>query len=619
MDRHEKAGQQENAGQGTGAGQHGGTNRYQEMEQRFADCYKRHGDHSVLVLLEFYRGQYHKFLFSTLFFVVKHAPSLFSPLLIANVINAALEGGETGRRAILINTCIWLLLLCLHLPANWFHNKYKNKVIRDTEAGLRASLVRKLQELSIPYHTEIQSGRLQSKIMRDVEAVETLSSQLFVHLLNIAINLIITLAITAVKNRLILLFFLLVAPVAAAAVMGFKRKIHSENRAFRQEMEETSAKVMEMVEMVPVTRAHALEDKEVERLRSQLEETAQRGYRLDMVQAHFGAVSWVVFQVFQALCLGFTGYMALSGIIKVGDVTFYQSSFTTVVSQFSALINLLPILTKGLESVSSIGEVLASEDVEHNEGKTEMGELAGEYNFKNVKFSYANAQEPVLRGLNLHVKQGETIALVGESGSGKTTILNLVIGFITPSDGRLLIDGMDINDMDLRSYRKYISVVPQTPVLFTGTVRENITYGLEHVTDQEVWEAVKAANLTSVVSKLPKGLDTVIEEHGANLSGGQRQRISIARAVIRHPRVIILDEATSALDTISEKEIQDALEELTRNRTTFIVAHRLSTVRGADRIVVLDRGQIREEGSYQELMELKGEFYEMERLQMSLR
>lgn len=592
---------------------------YEGVEQRFTRCYQKYGERSVMVLLGFYKGQYHKFFLSTLFFVVKHAPALFSSLLIANVINGVVAGGEAGKRAIVLNTGIWLFLLCLHLPANWLHNRYKSRVIRSTEAGLRAALVVKLQELSIPYHTGTQSGRLQSKIMRDVEAVETLSSQLFVNLMNIIMNLVITLTITAVKNRIILLFFLLVAPVAAAAVVVFRSKIHRENRAFRQEMEETSAKVMEMVEMVPVTRAHALEDKEVRRLTRQLEETAERGYRLDMIQAHFGAVSWCIFQVFQVLCLGVSGFMVLFGMIQVGDVTFYQSSFTTVVNQFTALINLLPVLTKGLESVTSIGEILSSDQVERYEGKEEMKDLKGEYDFRHVKFAYGPGEEPVLDGIDLHVRQGETIALVGESGAGKTTLLNLLIGFITPSDGRLTIDGKDVNELDLRSYRRFISVVPQTPVLFTGTVRDNIVYGMENATDEEVWEAVRAANLVSVVSKLPHGLDTMIEEHGANLSGGQRQRISIARAMIRKPKVIILDEATSALDTISEKEIQDALERLTRGKTTFIVAHRLSTVRGADRIVVMDQGKIREEGSYQELMDLKGQFYEMERLQMALR
>ena len=593
--------------------------RYQEMERRFAACYQKHGKHSVRVLLEFYRGQYHKFLLSTLFFLLKHSPALLSPLLIANVVSGVIEGGEAGSRAIFINVGIWLGLLSIHLPANWIHNQLKSRVIRNTEAGLRAALVRKLQELSIPYHTGSQSGRLQSKIMRDVEAVETLSSQLFVNLLNIVMNLVITLSITAVKNRLILVFFILVAPVAAGAVVAFRAKIHRENRSFRQGMEETSARVMEMVEMVPVARAHALEDKEAARISALLEETANRGYRLDMVQAHFGAVSWVVFQVFQVVCLAVSGFMAMSGLIKVGDVTFYQSSFTTVVNQFSALINLLPILTKGLESVSSIGEVLSSDEIEENEGKEELLSLRGEYAFKQVSFSYPGSSKEVLHGLDFTVKQGETIALVGESGSGKTTILNMLIGFILPSGGQLMLDGKDMKGLNLRTYRRFLSVVPQTPVLFTGTVRENITYGLEHVSEEQIAQAVEAANLSEVVKRLPQGLDTMIEEHGANLSGGQRQRISIARALIRNPQVIILDEATSALDSISESEIQEALERLTKGRTTFIVAHRLSTVRGADRILVIGQGRIREQGSYQELMAKKGEFYQMEQLQRMVR
>lgn len=593
--------------------------RYQEMERRFAACYQKHGKHSVRVLLEFYRGQYHKFLLSTLFFLLKHSPALLSPLLIANVVNGVIEGGEAGSRAIFINVGIWLGLLSIHLPANWIHNQLKSRVIRNTEAGLRAALVRKLQELSIPYHTGSQSGRLQSKIMRDVEAVETLSSQLFVNLLNIVMNLVITLSITAVKNRLILVFFILVAPVAAGAVVAFRAKIHRENRSFRQGMEETSARVMEMVEMVPVARAHALEDKEAARISALLEETANRGYRLDMVQAHFGAVSWVVFQVFQVVCLAVSGFMAMSGLIKVGDVTFYQSSFTTVVNQFSALINLLPILTKGLESVSSIGEVLSSNEIEENEGKEELLSLRGEYAFKQVSFSYPGSSKEVLHGLDFTVKQGETIALVGESGSGKTTILNMLIGFILPSGGQLMLDGKDMKGLNLRTYRRFLSVVPPTPVLFTGTVRENITYGLEHVSEEQIAQAVEAANLSEVVKRLPQGLDTMIEEHGANLSGGQRQRISIARALIRNPQVIILDEATSALDSISESEIQEALERLTKGRTTFIVAHRLSTVRGADRILVIGQGRIREQGSYQELMAKKGEFYQMEQLQRMVR
>ncbi len=587
-------------------------------DDRFVSYYKKYKDRPLMVLLGLYRGQYYKFLISSVFYLIKHSPALFSPLLLANVINGVLAGGEAGVRAIFINVGIWLGLLAVHVPANYFHSKYRSELTRGTEAALRAAMVRKLSELSILYHVRMQSGRLQSKIMRDVEAIETLSSQLFVNVVNITMNVVIILSITAVKNKLILLFFVLVAPIASLTVIFFRRKIRVANRDFRLEMEETSAKVMEMVEMVPAIRAHALEEVERRRIVAQLEETAEKGFQLDMIQSNFGAVGWMIFQVFQALCLGFTAFMALRGMIQVGDITFYQSSFTTVVNQITTIINLLPIISKGLESISSVGEVLTSDDVEVNEGKEQLNDLNGDFSFEHVGYSYPQAAEPVLKDVTMHVNAGQTIAIVGESGSGKSTLLSLLIGFMPPKSGRILIDGKDITNIDLKSYRRFISVVPQTPLLFTGTLRENITYGLTDVTEEQINQAVEAADLKKLVDELPSGLETNLEEHGANLSGGQRQRITIARAIIRNPKVIILDEATSALDVISEREIQKALNQLISNRTTFVVAHRLSTIRNADWIVVMDHGVICEQGTYAELMEKQGIFYHMENMQITL-
>lgn len=586
-----------------------------ETEETFIDSYGKHEQKPLRILLSLYKGHYLQLVLSGLFFALKHACVWYLPVATAGVINIASGTDDGGLSGILFYISIEIALVLINMPANYLYVHFRSLAIRNMEAGLRGALVRKLQQLSITYHKEMQSGRLQSKIMRDVEAIETLSQQLFTNILTILLNLIVAFAVTGMRSHTVLIFFVICGPVAALTMVAFKNQIKRTNSTFRKEMETTSAKVMEMVELIPVTRAHALEDEEIDKMENQLSSVAKSGYRLDIVQANFGAVGWCVFQVFQVLCLGFTGYLAFHGQTTVGDITLYQTYFSTIVNQISSFINLLPIISKGLESVNSVGEVLLANDVENNKGKTKIKSVRGQFDFENLCFGY-DSSKPVLNHLNLHVEPGETIALVGESGAGKSTVLNMVIGFNKPDSGRILLDGMDMNTINLQSYRQHIAVVPQTSILFSGTIKDNITYGIDKVSEQKLNQVIDAANLRSFIDSLPDGLNTVVGEHGGKLSGGQRQRISIARALIRDPDIIILDEATSALDSISEKEIQEALNNLTKDRTTFIVAHRLSTIKGADRIAVLREGHCTEYGSYDELMALKGEFYEMRRLQL---
>ena len=548
-------------------------------------------------------------------FFIKHSCVWVLPIVTANIINDVTTSNPNTIRNIIFYVVLESALILINIPMNYLYTSYKSLATRYVETGLRKALVRKLQQLSISYHVETQSGRLQSKIMRDVEAVETLSTQMFLSILNIALNIGVALVVTGTKSKTVLVFFLFAAPVAAITMVSFRNVMRKSNTEFRKEMEETSARVMEMVELVPVTRAHALEDEEVQKISAQLFAVAEKGYRLDVVQALFGSVGWAIFQLFQVVCLAFTGYLAIAGSIQVGDITLYQSYFATVVNQVSAIVTLLPIITKGIESVNSIGEVLLSEDVEENEGKEQLTDVNGVFDFKNVSFHYKNNTNLVLDHLNLQVKQGETIAFVGESGAGKSTILNMVIGFHMAGEGAVLLDGHDISKVDLRTYRKHLAVVPQTSILFSGTIRENITYGCPNVTEEQLAEVVRAANLTDMVANFPQGLDTMVGEHGGKLSGGQRQRISIARALIRNPKIIVLDEATSALDSISERMIQQAIGNLIKDRTTFIVAHRLSTIRDADKIAVIAGGKCVEYGTYEELMERKGEFYHMKMIQ----
>lgn len=586
-----------------------------DVESWFIECYKKHKGHPMQILLGLYKGNYHKFFLAVIFFFIKHAPVWVLPIVTANIINDITSGSSETYQNIIIQAMIMIVLVALNVPMNYMYTRYKSLATRYAETGLRRALVRKLQQLSISYHKETQSGRLQSKIMRDVEAVETLSTQMFLSILNIALNIAIALIVTINKSLVVFIFFLLTTPIAAATMVFFRNVMKKRNNEFRKEMEETSARVMEMVELIPVTRAHALEEEEVQKMSGQLFAVAEKGYRLDVIQSLFGSVGWAIFQIFQVVCLGFTGFLAIKGTVMPGDITLYQSYFATIVSQVSSLMSLIPTIAKGIESVNSIGEVLLEDDIEQNEGKEIIKDIYGEFDFKDVTFRYNNIDRPVLHNLNLHVDKGETIALVGESGAGKSTILNLVIGFNQVNSGEVLIDGHNMKDIDLRSYRKYLAVVPQTSILFSGTIKDNITYGVDNVDEATLDEIVKAANLTDLINSLPDGLDTMVGEHGGKLSGGQRQRISIARALIRNPKVIVLDEATSALDSISEKLIQEALNNLTKDRTTFIVAHRLSTIKDADKIAVIADGHCVEYGTYDELMNLKGEFYQMKKIQ----
>jgi len=566
-------------------------------------------------LIYLYKDNLLKLILSLLFFIIKHSPAWIMPIITANVIDIASSSGNRALRELWINSIIAFLLIIQNVPTNILYTKFFSQALRSVEAELRSKLVRKLQILSISYHKQLKSGKIQSKVLRDVEAITVLSRQIFNGFIPTILNIVVALTITLTKSFTVAIFFIVAMPISFLIIKFFRGNIRKTNSDFRREIEEMSSNVAEMVELVPITRAHGLEDVEISRIDKQLEKVRHTGYHLDIITAFLGASGWAVFQVFQVGCLAFTGYLAYKGEISVGDVVLYQSYFSSILNQVSNLINVYPDIVKGFESINSVGEILLSEDIEVNRGKKKVKDIKGAFDFKSVEFKYETSEKPVLKDFNLIVKAGECIAFVGESGAGKTTILNLIIGFNSASKGKVLIDGMDMAEIDLRSYRKNIAVVPQNTILFSGTIRSNITYGLPNVSEEKIRAAVESANLTEVIAKLPLGLNTSIGEHGGRLSGGQRQRIAIARALIRDPQIIVLDEATSALDNISEFHIQKAMKNLVKGRTTFIVAHRLSTIRDADRIVVIKDGRSVECGTYAELVSQKGEFFKMKKLQ----
>ncbi|MGH4121107.1 ABC transporter ATP-binding protein [Clostridium sp.] len=584
--------------------------------ENLLESYKFNNNKPLITLLYMYKGNWGKLLVSIMFFVVKNSPVWIIPIVTANIINIASNPSEYSLSSLRLNLIIAFIAIIQNVPTQMMHIKYLAQPVRYVEAKLRSNLVSKLQILSISYHKELKSGKLQSKVLRDVEAIQLLSMQIYSTILPLVFNITIALIITVTKSPMMALFFFITLPTALIFTGLFRKNIRTSNTDFRKEIEEMSANVAEMVEMVPVTRAHGLENVEIEKMQLQLNLVKSKGYHLDLINAFFGASSWVVFQVFQVISLGFTGYQAYMGRITIGEVVLYQGYFTSILNQVANVMNTYPILVKGMESISSVGEILTANDVENNKGKVKVKSVSGDINFENVEFSYGDSKEPVLKDFNLHVKKGECIAFVGESGAGKSTILNLIVGFNSPTKGRILLDGVDMSELDLTSYRKFIAVVPQNTLLFSGTLRENITYGLSSVDDEKLDVIMEYANIKEFTSKLPGGIDTQVGEHGGKLSGGQRQRIAIARALIRDPQIIMLDEATSALDNISELQVQKAMNNLIKGRTTFIVAHRLSTIRDADKIAVMSNGICVEFGTYDELVARQGEFYKLKKLQL---
>jgi ATP-binding cassette subfamily B protein len=395
----------------------------------------------------------------------------------------------------------------------------------------------------------------------------------------------------------------------------FREGMRARTKEYRTRVESLSARLSEMVDMIPITRAHGVEEVEIGAMTSRLEDVRKAGFRLDIVNAWFGASTWVTMQTFQLLCLVVTGLMALRGMIPVGDVVMYQGFFAMMIGSVSMFLNMYPQLNRGAEAVTSIGEVLDCPDIERNFGKKPVPSVRGELVFDRVGFTYPTAASPAVRDINLRVEAGECIALVGESGAGKSTILNLIIGFRRPTEGRILLDGIDMEELDLRQFRSHLAVVTQQTILFSGSLRENIAYGLRNAEERKIREAIEMANAAEFIDRFPLGLDTPIGESGKMLSGGQQQRIAIARALIRDPRVIILDEATSSLDVIAEFQVQQAIERLIKGRTTFVVAHRLSTIRIANRVIVMKAGAVAEAGTHDELMARKGEFFRLRSLQ----
>ncbi|MFL0565397.1 ABC transporter ATP-binding protein [Microbacterium sp. 179-I 1D1 NHS] len=555
---------------------------------------------------------------AVLAFAAKEIPLWFLPVITAAVIDVVAGRGDVSQ--VMWWFVVAAVLLLQNYPNHILYTRSFMTVVRDTGADLRNALAERLQSLSIGYHTRISSSIVQTKVVRDVENVELMLQQVTHPLLSATMVMIGAISMTAIAVPAFLPVYALAVPIAIGIRYAMRRRSHARNASFRREVETLSARVGEMASLIPVTRAHGLEQTAVTRVATGADGVRRAGLHLDMLNGHVASVSWVAMQLLGVGCLVLAATFSLTGILPItpGEVVLLSTYFTLLTQGLTQLLMLIPVGARGLESVRSIAEVLQDPDLEQNAGKRRVDAVTGDLALEHASHRYVGAAEDALHEIDLRIPAGATVAFVGSSGSGKSTMLNLILGFLRPTSGRILLDGDDMQDLDLRTVRRFVSVVPQESVLFEGTIRENIAYGLGDVDDARIERALRDANAWGFVQDQPQGWDTVVGERGARLSGGQRQRLAIARALIRDPRILLLDEATSALDPESEELVKEALGRLMIGRTTLVVAHRLSTVRQADVIVVLERGEIVESGSHDELLGRGGRYAQLHLTQAGL-
>jgi ATP-binding cassette, subfamily B, putative efflux pump len=553
--------------------------------------------------------------------ILKFSLPLMIPLLIKYVIddivgNEALTRDAKTHQLLVIMGIMLFIFVILRPPIEYYRQYYAQWTASKILYDIRDKLFDHIQKLSFKYYSNTKTGEIISRVINDVEQTKTFVVTGLMNLWLDMATIVIAIVIMFTMNVKLTIVSLLLLPFYAISVRYFFGKLRVLTRSRSQALAQVQSYLHERVQGMPVVKSFAIEDHE------QNQFSKQNANFLDKALEHtrwnaksFSAVNTIT-DIAPLIVIGYSAYQVIDGQLSLGTMIAFISYIDKLYNPLRRLVNSSTSITQSIASMDRVFEFIDVEyDIKDNPDSIRCENVRGDITFKDVSFSYHNDKELVLKNIDLDVQKGETIALVGMSGGGKSSLVSLIPRFYDVTSGSILLDGIDVRRFQIRSLRDKIGMVFQDNLLFSESVKENILLGNPSATIEEVIQAAKAANAHDFIMNLPEGYDTKVGERGVKLSGGQKQRIAIARVFLKNPPILILDEATSALDLESEHLIQESFETLAKDRTTFVVAHRLSTITHADRIVMIEHGEIVEIGNHAELMEKQGSYHRLFQVQ----
>ena len=465
----------------------------------------------------------------------------------------------------------------------------------------------KIQTLDMEYFSSQKIGDMMTRVMTDPSNINSIILEIF-DMISEIIKVVFFLGIAFYIDFDLTLGVMVVTPILVITVRRYAKRLKRSGRQRQEALDGLNSKLQETLSGIRIIRAFATEEYEINNFKKKNNSLKKIAVRSARYNAKANSIMEALNYIIIALLLMFSGYRVLRA------KNFTPGDFVTIIGAISSMytpakraMTRFNAISVNLSSITRVSEILEEiPNIVNRPDCIKFENFLNNINFENVDFKYKDNPEKILKNINLTVKKGETVAFVGNSGGGKSTLVNLIPRFFDVSNGSIKIDGIDIRNYDIKSLRKAIGIVPQETFLFAGTILSNIRYGRQNATREEIVEAAMQANAHEFIESLPDGYDTEIGERGVKLSGGQKQRIAIARAILENPQILILDEATSALDNESEKLVQDALEKLMKGKTTFVIAHRLTTIENSNKIVVIQKGEIKEIGNHNELLSKNG-------------